>query len=365
MKVLNILWKFGSGGIARCFLTYAQLADSDSNVEVVSVCINPRGYVYDKGLLDAAKVVDIGIVGGSDFSWMNRVNEIIRETNPDVVFCHGFNGPVVVAALKLRYGLKIPVVCSYHGEYYAPSANKKWRTPLFNGLMHLLFRAMAKKVVVVSEYSKRELSQVGIPDEKLVVVHNGIPAIASALECKRGEVVRIGVVARLDPFKGIDDLIEAVGLLRGRTTTPFFLDIVGDGPMRDVLKMCVADRGLQDIVTFCGYQSNISEWMSTWDIFCLPSYFENHSISILEAMRGGLSIVTTRVGGNEESVSDGVEALIVNPKDVEGLASALLRLIGDNDLRTRLGRNAQDRFHREFTEGIMKRNLIAALSDAV
>lgn len=365
MKVLNILWKFGSGGIARCFLTYASLADAGGNVEVVSVCINPRGGAYDKGLLNAAKVVDIGIAGGKDFSWMKRVNEIVRRTTPDVIFCHGFNGPIVVAALKLRYWLKTPVVCSYHGEYYAPSASKKWRPPLFNGLMHLLYRVMAKKVVVVSEYSKRELLRVGVSRQKLIVVHNGIPTVASVCKRQCGEAVRIGVVARLDPFKGIDDLIEAVGLLRGRTTIPFLLDIVGDGPMGGVLKSCVADRGLQDIVTFRGYQSNISEWMSKWDVFCLPSYFENHSISILEAMRGGLSIVTTRVGGNEESVSDGVEALIVEPKDVEGLASALLRLISDNDLRARLGMNAQDRFRREFTEEIMKRNIIAALSDAV
>lgn len=365
MKVLNILWKFGAGGIAHCFLRYASLADADDSVEVVSVCMNPRGYVYDKGLLDAAKVVDMEVAGNTDFSWMKCVNEIVRRTTPDVIFCHGFNGPVVVAALKLRFLLKTPVVCSYHGEYYAPSASKKWRAPLFNGLMHLLYRVMARKVVVVSEYSKRQLLRTGVPEEKLVVVHNGIPAVASVCEPKDSEAVRIGVVARLDPFKGIGDLIEALVLLRERTTIPFHLDVVGDGPMGDVLKSCVADRGLTDIVTFCGYQSNISEWMSMWDIFCLPSYFENHSISILEAMRGGSAIVATGVGGNEESVSDGVEALIVQPKDVGALASALLRLINDKELRVRLGLNAQARFHREFTEEIMKRNLIAALSEAV
>ena len=92
------------------------------------------------------------------------------------------------------------------------------------------------------------------------------------------------------------------------------------------------------------------------------SFFENHSVSILEAMRAGKAIVTTDVGGNKESVTDGKEALIVPAKDSESLAESLTNLINNSSLRQTLGENAHIRFLNEFTEDIMKKNLIKALT---
>jgi glycosyltransferase involved in cell wall biosynthesis len=131
--------------------------------------------------------------------------------------------------------------------------------------------------------------------------------------------------------------------------------------MEQQLRQKVSELGLDQVVSFTGYQTNIPEWMCKWDMFCLPSFFENHSISILEAMRGGKAIVTTRVGGNEESVTDGKEALIVPARDSDALSDAILRLVEDKELCRNLGKNARRRFLGEFTEEIMKKNLSCAL----
>lgn len=361
MKILNLIWKFGTGGIAKCFLTYASLGEVEQDIEVVSACIDPQNCDYDRNPLLSIGANIIKIKNGKDISWMSKTSKLIKEVQPDVIFCHGFNGPIVVALLKLRYRLKIPVICSYHGIYYAPTPKKKCLESLFNSLMFLLYKHMAKRIVVVSEYSKRELEKNHIPTTKIEVVHNGIKDLNEEPAICANEIVRIGVVSRLDPFKGIDVLIQAIHVIKSKTKSLFYVDIVGNGPMNTRLRQIVKDLNLQDIVCFAGYQTNIPEWMKEWDIFCLPSFFENHSISILEAMRSGKAIVTTQVGGNEESVTNAKEALVVPAKNVEKLADALIELIENKKLRTNLGIKARERYLKDFTEDVMKRNLVDAL----
>jgi len=362
MKILNLIWKFGTGGIAKCFLTYAVLGKVQEGIEVFSVCIDPQNCDYDRKPLEGAGVEIISIKNNKDFSWMKKTRKLIRDTCPDVIFCHGFNGPIVVTMLKICYGIEIPMICSYHGAYYAPTLKKRWLERTFNGMMYFLYRYIAKKIVVVSEYSKCELVLHHVPANKLAVVHNGIENIDLNPSREMRNEVRIGVVSRLDPFKGIDVLITALESVRKMTDKPFVMDIVGNGPMEDKLRKSVKEAGLEHIVNFAGYQTNIAEWMEGWDIFCLPSFFENHSLSILEAMRSGKAIVTTKVGGNEESVTDDEQALTVAAKEPDSLARALVKLIEDEELRERLGHNARGRFLNEFTEDIMKRNLIEVLT---
>jgi len=362
MKILNLIWKFGTGGIAKCFLTYAALDKGQEGLKVFSACIDPQNCDYDRKPLEGIGVEIISIKSVKDFSWMQKTRQLIKDTCPDIIFCHGFNGPIVVTMLKIRYGIKIPMICSYHGAYYAPTPKKKWIEGVFNGMMYFLYRHIARRIVVVSEYSKRELVLHHVPTDKLVVVHNGIENIdLNPSQEKRCEI-RIGVVSRLDPFKGIDVLITALESVKKKTNRPFTMDVVGNGPMEDKLRKGVKEAGLEHIVNFVGYQTNITEWMERWDIFCLPSFFENHSLSILEAMRSGKAIVTTKVGGNEESVTDGEQALTVVAKEPDSLADALVKLIEDNKLRERLGYNARRRFLKEFTEDTMKRNLIEVLT---
>eukprot|EP01029_Cantina_marsupialis_P011658 TRINITY_DN25930_c0_g3_i1.p2 TRINITY_DN25930_c0_g3~~TRINITY_DN25930_c0_g3_i1.p2 ORF type:complete len:146 (+),score=34.92 TRINITY_DN25930_c0_g3_i1:52-438(+) len=126
--------------------------------------------------------------------------------------------------------------------------------------------------------------------------------------------------------------------------------------------MQVKEASLESEVEFIGYQNNIPQWLNAFDIFALPSLFEYHSIALLEAMRAGKAIVSTDVGGNTESVRDGLDGLIVPAKDSEKLANAILKMMESEELRTNMGNSARERFLDEFTEDIMKTNLIKALT---
>lgn len=361
MKILNIIWKFSTGGIGKCFLTYAALAEVDSTVEVKSLCIDPQNCIYDRKPLMDNDINRIEIRNSLDFSWVKKLATIIKEEQPDFLFCHGFNGPVVVQIVKSLYRMDIPMVCSYHGLYHAPTRKKQILSYLYNRVQTLLYQYKAKKIILVENYSKSYLLKAHVPENKMVVVHNGIPLQDLNLS-KRDEkfdVVKIGLASRLDSVKGIEFLLKAIPLVKLKAKRNFIVEILGDGPLEGELKQLTETLKIQENVHFLGYQNDIPKWLDSWDIFCLPSLFEYHSIALLEAMRAGKAIVASKVGGNEESVTNEDQALTVQPKSPEALADALIRIINDESLRFRLGSNARKRFEMEFTEEIMKKNLVA------
>lgn len=362
MKILNLIWKYGTGGIAKCFGTYARLGDVDPSVEVLSVCIDPQDAEYDRSGLVRMGATCITIRNTHDFSWIGRLARTISSYRPDVVFTHGVYGPMLYLTTRLLYGCKVPLIGSFHGMYYAPNKKRKWLAPILNSMMMFIYTHACERVVAVSHYSARTLTEHGVPQGKIRVVHNGIRNMPLQEKGKGEGVLRIGVVSRLDPFKGIDVLIRSLAQIKNRTAVPFCVEVLGDGPMQEELQGEIDANGLAERVTLAGYCANVARRMEEWDIFCLPTFFENHSISILEAMRAGLPIVTTSVGGNGESVTDGQEALLVPPRDDKALSEALLRLMDDASLRTALGRNARLRYEREFTEEEMKKKLLEALT---
>lgn len=365
MKILNLTWKYGTGGIARCFDTYAQLGEVNKDVNVLSVCIDPQCFDYDRQRLYKLGVTCVQIKNTHDFSWHRKLSDIIKTYQPDVVFAHGLHGAIVYVITRLLHRHKVPLVGSFHGLYYAPTTKKRLAAPFYNQLMIFIYRHYCKRVVAVSFYSKSELEQRRVPHDKIFVVHNGIKDIKEVPKKQtddKDECIRIGVVSRLDPFKGIDILLQALVLVKEQTKKKVHLDIVGDGPMSVELQAFIESHHIDNDVNLAGYQSNIPEWMDSWDIFCLPSYFENHSISILEAMRAGRAIVTTNVGGNGESIANGKEGVLVPAKDADSLANALLLLIENHPFRESLGQNARFRFVNEFTEETTKHNIIKSLT---
>lgn len=363
MKVFNLIWKFGTGGIAKCFEIYSKLGECDASVDVLSVCIDPQCFNYDRRKLVELGVTCIKVKSPLDFSWHSALGETIKAYKPDVIFTHGFHGPMIYLVTKMLHHLHTPLVASYHGMYYSPTKKKKWIAPLINGATIFIYNHFCERVIAVSDYSKRELEARGVSPSKVRVVHNGIPDVPMrAKTAKSSSVIKIGVVSRLDPFKGIDVLIDAMSEVVAQSKSDVKLEIVGDGPMDVVLKEEIEKRQLENVVSLLGYRSDVADLMAEWDAFCLPSFFENHSIAILEAMRSGRPIVTTDVGGNPESVRNGKEALLVQPKDTKGLAKALSLIVNDAHLRESLGKNARLRYEKEFTENVMENKLVEALT---
>lgn len=367
MKVLNVIWAFSTGGIGKCFLTYAALGKYDPEIEIISVCIDLKNCDYDRGPLLEAGVRIVPIKGRKDLDWVKSLGKIAAEVRPDVVFCHGFNGPVVVkVSAMFEKSLRVPMVCTYHGLYNPPTKSKAKIANMINKVQAWMYKKYTKTVVLVAKYSGEYLNERGVPECKMEVVYNGIAIdvpVSGSMPLEN-DGVSIGLAARIDAIKGIEYLLQAVKILKEMTEKKFHLYVVGDGPLLEEQKRKVIELGIEDVVSYKGYSSKVAEWLKAWDIFCLPSLQENHSIALLEAMRAGKAIVCTSVGGNPETVVDGKEALVVPARDSRALANALVKFIESETLRKQMGDEAKARFVNCFTEDVMKRELCRVLKQA-
>ncbi len=364
MKVLNIIWAFSTGGIGKLFLQYASLGEYDKTMDITSVCIDLQNCDYDRVPLRKTGVRVVAIKNRKDLSWIKGLNKIAKEVKPDIIFCHGFNGPIVIKVCAIfEKSFRVPMVCTYHGLYNPPTRNKVLISSITNKVQAWMYKKFAHTIILVSEYSGHYLLEQGVSKEKMKVVYNGISSDVPQIEPVNLEHggISIGVVGRLDAIKGLNFLVDAVAKVKQQISENFHVYIVGDGPEEQTLKAQVEAMKLEKNISFEGYQNNIPAWLKAWDIFCLPSLQENHSIALLEAMRSGKAIICTAVGGNPETVTDNREALMVPPCDSNTLANALLRLINSEDLRNELGKNASIRFQEHFTENAMKYELCEIL----
>jgi len=156
---------------------------------------------------------------------------------------------------------------------------------------------------------------------------------------------RLLYVGRLAPIKGLETLLDAMARLRA-SGTPVHLSIVGgdaDEPLNGhegALRARLARLDLGGTVTFVGAQpqERLRAWYVAADATVLPSHYESFGMVALEAMACGIPVVASRVGGLQTTVRDGVTGLLVRESDPAALAGALDRLLGDPDLRFRLGR---------------------------
>jgi glycosyltransferase involved in cell wall biosynthesis len=157
----------------------------------------------------------------------------------------------------------------------------------------------------------------------------------------------IGVVARLQPEKGVDVFLQAAGLISSRYPRARYM-IVGDGPERSRLAARARSLGLEGVVRFPGAPPDARSLLPDMDLLVVPSRSEGSPLVVLEAMEAGLPVVATRVGGIPEQIGHEREGLLVPPDNAEALAAAVLRLLDDPALAARLGRAGQTRVWREF-----------------
>lgn len=364
MNILNLLWGFSTGGIGKLFLTYSELGRFDPDLNIVSVCIDLQNCRYDRNDLYNYRIQVINIRDRKDFSWINQLSRLANEVNPDLIFCHGFNGPIIVGITSIFCKkIRVPMVCTYHGLYNAPTTSRKILATIINKLQAWMYKKVAKKVVLVSKYSGEYLIRNGVSQDKLITIYNGIDGNLPTEKPVKlfFDGVKIGVVGRLDEIKGIRFLIEAVSQIREHIHFKFHVYIIGDGPAKDSLVELTKSLHVEELISFIGYQNNVSAWLDALDVFCLPSLQENHSIALLEAMRAGKAIVCTNVGGNPETVINGLHALLVPPKDSFSLSKALTNVVKSETLRINLGRNARARFYEKFTDLKMKEELCKVL----
>jgi len=160
----------------------------------------------------------------------------------------------------------------------------------------------------------------------------------------------VGAVTRLSTEKGVDVAVRALATMPETTFV-----VVGGGGQLQELEQLAEDLGRGERTFFFGYQPDPQDYVAGMDVVVQPSRREAVGLAVLEAMAAGLPVVATDVGGMGEAVVDGVTGFLVPPDDVDALADALGQLVGDSELRTRMGAAARARYEEHFSAARLAR----------
>lgn len=202
-------------------------------------------------------------------------------------------------------------------------------------------------LICQSEYWKQFYKKISeAPDEKFHVVKNWIDVTSyngNIKQKKSNDTVNIVYMASLSRNKGIYDIITMVDEFRDDFSNTRFV-ICGGGPELKIIRGKVNLLKLENIVELRGWVTGAEKFeiMNESDIHVLPSYFEGMPNSIIEAMASGKPVVSTKVGAIPEIVVDNNTGFLVDPGDIKGLRSALVKLINNVKLRSIMGKSGRE-----------------------
>jgi len=271
---------------------------------------------------------------------------IRKEGDFDLVHAF-FTVPCGAMASLLRLEFRKPYIVSLRG---ADVPGYSERFPVLYAFVRPLVRIIWKFAAAVVSNSRglMELAKETRPKQDIPVIPNGvdIEQFSPGKEVSEDTVIRILVVSRLTPRKGIRFLIRAMKMLH--ETHPkqkIELLVAGGGDEEATLKALAESEGVSDQVRFLGRVSHdeLPRVYRTADIFCLPSLNEGMSNTVLEAIASGLPVVATVTGGTDELVTDGENGYFVEMESPEDLAEKLGRLVADSSTRARMGAESRAR----------------------
>ena len=272
------------------------------------------------------------------------------------------NSLVSLAAAAAARWLGIP--CIWHVRELFDDVGGEMRVPAVGGrrLVRWSLRRLADRVVVISQ-SVAENVLGGVRSERVAVVPNAVPAEFFELARTRREcrgllglpedVPIVGVPGTLRPVKGHPSFLEAAARLAAENSDCEFA-ITGDGEpaYRSELVAQIENAGLGERVHFLGLVEEMPSFYRACDVVCVPSQSESFGRTVIEAFAVGTPVVATAVGGMRETIEDGGTGLLVEYGDVEALAGALGRLLGDERLRSALAWRARQKAESEYREEI-------------
>jgi glycosyltransferase involved in cell wall biosynthesis len=298
----------------------------------------------------AVDIADRPRVAG-DLRAIVRLHRLLQAWRPDVAHAHGLRAGALtaIAVAFIRptvHDVKPALIVTVHN---APptggAAGAIYR------ILELIVARNADSVLCVSADLEDRMRAAGARR----VGHAVVPAPASRVpdvsaETRAAIRAEFGAgpgrpvmlaVGRLAAQKGFGLLLDAAVRWRDLQPEPLLV-IVGEGPLAAELRSRAASLGLT--VRFAGQRADVPALLAAADVFVLPSVWEGQSLVLQQALRAGVPIVATRVGGNPELTGEGA-AILVPPGGAQGLADAVRAVLGDPALAARLRKAAADRAH--------------------
>ncbi len=256
----------------------------------------------------------------------------------DLVHAHRYKENVLAALSG------VPWITTQHGRPEPFRGADGRRMKLYESVDFLAKRFRARRIIAVSREMQDWLIR-RFGSRLVVHVYNGIPDPLRQISAPpwAGRPMRIGVLARLTPVKGIELALEAIARTPGVE-----LEIVGDGPERGRLADRARLLGVQDRVSFAGFDPNPVARLATWRALLVTSHHEGNPLSVIEAMAVGTPVLSTDIPGVLEIIGDSAGSTI-SSRDPSEWAAVLAAFVGNRGEGATLSRGARARFEQRFT----------------
>ncbi len=275
-----------------------------------------------------------------------RLRLAVQRTRPEVVVA--FDGPINTRTLLACLGLRAPVVVmeqTHPGQYHFGRFWERCRE-----LVYPRAAALVNLTHAAAEWSAGHFRA-----RRLAVIPNPVAPARAQADLRRGGPWTVVAAGRLVEQKRFDLLIRAFAKIAPRHPD-WSLVIHGEGGLRPDLERLVEDSGLRGRVRLPGWTADLSAELAKGDLFALSSGYEGFGNVIAEALVAGLPVVSFDCpSGPAEIIRHEVDGLLVPPLDVDALAAALGRLMGDQDLRLRMGARAPEALERFSLESTLAR----------
>ncbi len=277
---------------------------------------------------------------------------LLQRLQPDVVHAHEMFSPATTAVAARRF-LGLPYAVTAHRSGPLGDVERMQNRPFGKRRLRAI-RQTAAGFFVISREIDAELGTLGIDADRRHYVPNGVdttrfvpcdpaerPALRQRLSLPDGPIVLFA--GRLAAEKRVNHLVSVWPAVRAAHPEATLL-ILGTGEEEARLK---AQGGAG--VIFGGGVHDVIPYLQAADLFVLPSIAEGFSVAMLEAMASGLTALLTDVGGARDAIDHGENGWLIPPDDPAALQAALIQLLGDAELRARLGQQARQRVQNEFS----------------
>ena len=352
--ILHVIDTCGPGGAETVFVELATSGNAGA-APSLAVITGP-GWVADTLRKRGVEPTFLAMGSRMDIGFVVRLCRLVRRHRIELIHAHLFSTGVYAAMAALLTRSRLVVTIHGHTEI-EQGARLSW-------LRFGLLRWASDYVVTVSD-SLGKLLRNGrtFRPEQVRTIHNGVDverfrgARSDALRRELGVpdgAILVGAVGNFRQSKDYTNLIRAIAHARG-AGAPVVCAIAGQFDKRyyPEARALRSELGLEDTVHFLGFTEDIPDFLAGLDVYALSSSAEGFSIVVVEAMVAGLPVVATRSGGPEEIVTDGVDGLLVPPRDATALGEALVSLAREGALRERLAGSAADSAARRFTRQAM------------
>lgn len=330
------------GGALQVFYLMRGLADKP----VRSVLVCPEGSAIAKaanGVVDKVYAVPMG--GDLDIGFVSRLRKIIRAEHADIVHLHSRRGADVLGAVA-AYFEKTKCIVSRRVD----NPEKPW-------IAKLKYR-LFDQVVTISNGIRDVLLSEGIAPDHVVCVHSAVDVEKFSKAPDRDWFLKefdlpdnakaLAVIAQLIYRKGHRHLLAALPTVLEQHPEAYIL-LFGKGPLDEDIEAEIAALGFQGRVRLIGFRDDLDRVIPCLYGVVHPADMEGLGVSLLQAAAASVPVIGTNAGGIPEIVRNEQNGLLIEPKNVDQLRDAMLRLLGDGAQAKQWGQTGNRIVNEEFS----------------